>query len=128
MRRETCVCVFVVVDNGNAHAGSNGNVFAFGYNGYGQLGVGDNTNRNTPTQIGLCLSGVSVVGVAAGYWHSLVVGKKTKGRDVFDVLLLLTMAMPMQGRMELSWLSATTTTDTLVWVTTRTGTLQHRLD
>ena len=29
----------------------NNNVWAFGYNEYGQLGLGDNQDRNIPTQI-----------------------------------------------------------------------------
>ncbi len=47
----------------------NGDLYAFGYNNYGQLGLGDTTNRNRPTK--LALSGVSLID--AGYRHSLAV-------------------------------------------------------
>ena len=43
-----------VVSCGNYHTmiiDLNNNVWAFGYNDYGQLGLGDNQNRNIPTQI-----------------------------------------------------------------------------
>ena len=48
----------------------NGDVYGFGSNLYGQLGLGDTTDRLTPTKI-MTLPG-AVAAVAAGYTHSLV--------------------------------------------------------
>lgn len=46
-------------------------LFACGLNNYGQLGVGDNDNRNEPTEV-LDLDGASVVDVQAGEHHTVV--------------------------------------------------------
>ena len=48
----------------------NGDAYGFGSNRYGQLGLGDTTDRLTPTKI-MTLPG-AVAAVAAGYTHSLV--------------------------------------------------------
>ena len=45
----------------------NGDLYGCGYNGYGQLGLGDNTDRSTPTFITNF-----VKGMAAGYVHTLI--------------------------------------------------------
>lgn len=41
---------------------------------FGQLGVGDNVMRLTPTLVRLSLSSVSVVDVAAGASHAIALG------------------------------------------------------
>ena len=47
----------------------NGDVYSFGYNGWGELGLGDYDNRNTPTKI----NGLSnVKNIGTGAVHSLI--------------------------------------------------------
>ena len=53
---------------------SDGTVWTWGYNGYGQLGVGDKTNRYKPTKINI----ENVVDISAGYNHTLLVTKDGK--------------------------------------------------
>jgi alpha-tubulin suppressor-like RCC1 family protein len=53
---------------------SDGSLWAWGYNEYGQLGLGDHTDRYIPTQVG---SDTDWVAVSAGGWHSL--GLKSDG-------------------------------------------------
>ena len=48
---------------------ADGTVWTWGYNGYGQLGLGDNSNRYRPTQINI----ENVVDIAAGNNHALLV-------------------------------------------------------
>ena len=58
---------------GESHSlalGHDGSVRAFGRNHYGQLGDGTTTQRTTPVQV--TALGSSVMAVAAGYAHSLV--------------------------------------------------------
>jgi alpha-tubulin suppressor-like RCC1 family protein len=46
-----------------------GSLWSFGYNHFGELGLGDNTNRNSPCKI----EGVpQIVQVSCGYHHSLI--------------------------------------------------------
>jgi alpha-tubulin suppressor-like RCC1 family protein len=62
---------FVAVSAGYGHSlgvCSDGTLWAWGYNAYGQLGLGDITNRLSPTQVG---SDTDWVAVAAGESHSL---------------------------------------------------------
>ena len=47
----------------------NGDLYSFGYNNYGQLGLGDTTDRTQPAKV--ALSGVSLID--SGYRHSLAV-------------------------------------------------------
>ena len=49
---------------------SDGTLFSWGRNDYGQLGLGDTTSRNTPTQVGTDNKWVSV---SAGGYHSLAI-------------------------------------------------------
>ena len=49
---------------------ANGTVRTFGQNDYGQLGVNDTTNRSTPVQVWGISS--SAVGVACGFYHTIV--------------------------------------------------------
>ena len=42
-------------------------LYTWGRNDYGQLGLGDTTNRHTPTQIGTS----DWTAIAGGYYHSL---------------------------------------------------------
>lgn len=51
-----------------------GKVHAWGANGYGQLGDGAYYNRSTPAQVVGIPSGVVIRGLAAGKYHSLVLG------------------------------------------------------
>ena len=48
---------------------NNGTVWAWGYNNYGQLGLGDTTNRVTPVQV--TVLGNNVTTLTAGGWHTL---------------------------------------------------------
>jgi alpha-tubulin suppressor-like RCC1 family protein len=51
-----------------------GRVFAMGQNNYGQLGTGDTTNVNTPTEIDAAhFGGAPVAAVACGVEHTLVI-------------------------------------------------------
>jgi alpha-tubulin suppressor-like RCC1 family protein len=52
---------------------ADGTLWAWGYNYFGQLGVGDNVNRSSPTQI----DGSSWSKISAGFYHSLAI--KTDG-------------------------------------------------
>jgi alpha-tubulin suppressor-like RCC1 family protein len=45
---------------------NNGNLYSWGYNGYGQLGVGDTSDRNTPT---LCNTGVTEMFYSTAYMY-----------------------------------------------------------
>ena len=47
---------------------NNGQIYAFGYNLYGQLGLGDNNNRNIPTLISNL---TNIIQISSGYTHSL---------------------------------------------------------
>lgn len=49
---------------------SNGELYAWGRNVYGQLGVGDNTDRSSPTRVGTDSDWVSV---KAGNYHSIAI-------------------------------------------------------
>lgn len=56
---------FVKITSGSSHTlglTSEGTVYAWGYNGFGQLGIGNSTHQNTPTQV----VGVGGVGFLAG--------------------------------------------------------------
>ena len=73
----TTPLAWIVVASGGYHTvaiKSDGTLWAWGYNGYGQLGLGDNTDRNTPTQVG---SATDWMAVAAGYYHTVAL--KTNG-------------------------------------------------
>ena len=62
---------FTAVSAGYNHSlgvRSDGTLWAWGYNAYGQLGLGDTTDRWSPTQVG---SAANWVAVSAGYRHSL---------------------------------------------------------
>ena len=47
----------------------NDEVWSFGRNGYGQLGLGDNIDRNRPTKIG----DIKVKSIACGWHHSMII-------------------------------------------------------
>ena len=47
---------------------ADGSLWAWGWNAYGQLGLGDNSNRNVPTQVGIHRDWIAVT---AGDYHSL---------------------------------------------------------
>jgi alpha-tubulin suppressor-like RCC1 family protein len=47
---------------------NDGTVWAWGRNGYGQLGIGDNTDRNEPTQI---IGLTNIIDIKAGSLHSV---------------------------------------------------------
>jgi len=53
---------------------TDGTLWAWGENGYGQLGLGDTTDRNTPTQVG---TGTNWSSVSCGYGHTIAI--KTDG-------------------------------------------------
>ena len=50
-------------------------VWAWGYNRYGQLGIGDYANRNTPAPV---TSLTDIVAIAAGLTHSLALDNSGK--------------------------------------------------
>ncbi len=58
-------------------AGSDGNLYSFGYNNDGQLGTGEKNLHAKPTEV-LMPAGVSAVALAAGLYHSVVVGSDGK--------------------------------------------------
>jgi alpha-tubulin suppressor-like RCC1 family protein len=63
----------VAVAGGYAHSLvvlDNGDVYTFGLNQFGQLGLGDTTERHTPTKITTLPAAATAV--AGGQWHSLV--------------------------------------------------------
>ena len=71
----------------------NGNVYAWGMNTYGQLGVGDTTNRSIPTPVltaGSPMQGKTIVYIGAGKYHSLAVDSEgvvySWGRNDFGQL------------------------------------------
>ncbi|MDI6642051.1 MAG: hypothetical protein QME68_07060, partial [Elusimicrobiota bacterium] len=49
---------------------TDGTLWAWGNNSMGQLGLGDNTDRNTPTQVGTDTNWSSV---SCGYYHTLAI-------------------------------------------------------
>ena len=60
----------VAVDNGYHHNCAlldNGEVWCWGYNAWGQLGIGDNSNRNTPQKANLPAGRTAVDVEAAGH-------------------------------------------------------------
>ena len=59
--------VTIVDDDGTV---TGGNLWAWGYNGSGQLGLGDNLDRDTPTPVGTDTDWASV---AAGWAHTVAV-------------------------------------------------------
>ena len=58
----------------------NGEFYCWGYNEYGQLGLGDTTNQNSPVMC-LSLSNVDVADIRCGYSHTLVL---TSNGDVLS--------------------------------------------
>jgi len=70
------------VSAGAAHAlalTESGKVYAWGLNQYGQLGIGNTTNKNVPTLVTGALNGKKVISIAAGDNHSLAMD------DAFNV-------------------------------------------
>src|ERR1700722_12001551 len=55
-----------------------GSLWAWGWNFYGQLGVGDRTNRSTPTQVPLPPGVSRWTLVAGGEYHAIAVGDSDK--------------------------------------------------
>ena len=49
-----------------------GSLKCWGYNNHGQLGIGTNTNQNTPQQVSLGI-GRTAVSVSAGTYHTCAV-------------------------------------------------------
>jgi len=56
-----------------------GKLWSWGANGQGELGLGDTTQRTSPVQV-TTLDGYTVIGIAAGYHHSLAL---TSGATVW---------------------------------------------
>ena len=68
-----------------------GELFAFGSNAYGQLGLADNNNRNTPTLLGSFENAVSINGVILHIkWNPDIYAtlSKTKKREIKNFLLV----------------------------------------
>jgi alpha-tubulin suppressor-like RCC1 family protein len=57
---------------------NDGKVYAAGDNDYGQLGLGDNTDRNTFNKVTLLLSDKNITAISAGYDHSLALSNGGK--------------------------------------------------
>ncbi|XP_058109498.1 ultraviolet-B receptor UVR8-like isoform X2 [Magnolia sinica] len=57
----------------NAIVTEDGKVFCWGWNKYGQLGLGDMIDRNTPSQVPL--DDVLPTKVACGWWHTLALAE-----------------------------------------------------
>lgn len=49
-----------------------GKIYGFGYNGYGQLGLGDTSNRTTPVEIKL-LSKLKTVKILCGGFYTIAI-------------------------------------------------------
>jgi len=56
----------------------NGRLFTFGWNAYGQLGVGDKMNRNTPVEVPVPQGAARWTLVAGGAEHALAVADSDK--------------------------------------------------
>ncbi|MDR2638700.1 MAG: hypothetical protein LBC09_02550, partial [Helicobacteraceae bacterium] len=56
---------------------SDGKVYAAGWNEYGQLGLGDNIDRNAFTEVA-ALKGKKIIAIAAGHRHSLALDSDGK--------------------------------------------------
>ena len=70
------------VSAGAAHAlalTESGKVYAWGLNDYGQLGIGNTTNKNVPTLVSGAWNGNKIISIAAGDNHSLAMD------DAFNV-------------------------------------------
>jgi alpha-tubulin suppressor-like RCC1 family protein len=53
-----------------------GCVFTWGWNEYGQLGLGDNVSRDSPTSVELFSNGgIRITDVFAGWWNTLFVAE-----------------------------------------------------
>ena len=68
-----------------------GELFAFGNNTVGQLGLGDNNNRNAPTLLGMFENIVSINGIIVQIkWNPDIYATltKTKKREIKDFLLI----------------------------------------
>jgi alpha-tubulin suppressor-like RCC1 family protein len=71
---------YPIIAMGFAHSfviDSDGKVYATGRNNYGQLGLGDNTDRNVFTPV-VSLEGKKIVALAAGGDHSLALDESGK--------------------------------------------------
>ncbi|XP_059428338.1 ultraviolet-B receptor UVR8-like isoform X2 [Corylus avellana] len=51
-----------------------GQLFSWGWNKYGQLGLGDSTDRNEPSQVSI--DGCRPKNVACGWWHTLLLAER----------------------------------------------------
>ncbi|KAG2690641.1 hypothetical protein I3760_09G197000 [Carya illinoinensis] len=51
-----------------------GQLFSWGWNKYGQLGLGDSVDRNTPFQVSI--TGYRPKNVACGWWHTLLLAER----------------------------------------------------
>ena len=54
--------------------GSDGNLYTWGENNFGQLGIGNTTNQNSPQKVSLPAGVTSWTAVAAGTYYSLAIG------------------------------------------------------
>ncbi|XP_024357886.1 ultraviolet-B receptor UVR8 isoform X3 [Physcomitrium patens] len=66
---ESCVAVACGARHSVVLTGS-GKIFAWGWNKYGQLGLGDNNNRDLPVQVTMN-DGGRAANIACGWWHTL---------------------------------------------------------
>jgi alpha-tubulin suppressor-like RCC1 family protein len=66
---ESCVAVACGARHSVVLTGS-GKIFAWGWNKYGQLGLGDNNNRDLPVQVTMN-DGGRAASIACGWWHTL---------------------------------------------------------
>ncbi|KAJ6830814.1 ultraviolet-B receptor UVR8-like [Iris pallida] len=65
-----------VVSCGARHSAiitEDGSVFCWGWNKYGQLGLGDATDRSIPSPVPI--DGFQMTNVTCGWWHTLALGK-----------------------------------------------------
>ncbi|XP_021888390.1 ultraviolet-B receptor UVR8-like isoform X3 [Carica papaya] len=66
----------IVVSCGARHTiilTEDGQVYSWGWNKYGQLGLGDSTDRNTPSLIQI--NGCRPKNIACGWWHTLLLAQ-----------------------------------------------------
>ena len=88
---EISVRIYFLVMNNHNFIYDGNQLLGFGHNEYGQLGLGDNKKRNTPTLLGTFENIVSINGIILQIkWNPdiYVTLSKTKKREIKNFLLV----------------------------------------